>query len=336
MALKQYLRGVMKRSNWILSIAALLFILALTAIISIFIGTVRISPFAQWQDYYGTIIYDIRLPRIFLCIIVGAGLAVAGAIFQGLLRNPLADPFIIGTSSGAGLGAVIAIFLGVSLSNLGIPLFAFLFALLSIILVYNIAGTQGKTSIQTLLLAGIIVSSFLSALMMLIMSLNRKEISNILFWIMGNLTENNTGLIKVCGIFVLLSIFIVMLFARDLNIMSLGEETAGQLGIETEKTKKFLFVLASLIVGAVVSVSGMIGFVGLIVPHITRMIVGPDHRILIPSSALAGAILLIIADTIARTIASPVEIPVGIVTALFGAPFFIYLLRKSKRVPGIK
>ncbi len=311
-------------------------ILALAAYISVFIGTVKISPFTQWQDYYRTIIYDIRLPRVFLCIIVGSGLAVAGAIFQGLLRNPLADPYILGTSSGAALGAIIAIMLRINMFFFDLPLFSFLFALLSIILVYNIAGAKGRTSIQTLLLAGIIVSSFLSALIMLAMSLSRRETHDIIFWIMGNLTENNFSLIKIVGTLVVSGIVTVMFFARDLNVMSMGEETAGQLGIETEKTKKFLFIISSLIVGAVVSVSGMIGFIGLIVPHIVRMITGPDHRILIPSSALVGAIVLIAADTIARTVVAPLEIPVGVVTALFGAPFFIYLLRKGKRVSGVK
>jgi len=319
----------MKKNNWILTLFVLGIILLATGFLSLFIGTVKISPFSSLDENSRTIIYSIRMPRIILGIIVGAGLAVAGAVFQGLLRNPLADPFILGTSSGAGLGAVIAIMLGMNASSLGLPLFAFLFALLSIIIVYNIAGSKGKTPVQTLLLAGVIVSSFLSAFIMLVMSINRKETDDIIFWLMGSLSENNMGLIRTSAIFVFLSICVIMLFSRDLNVMTLGEESAGQLGIEIEKLKKLLFLVASLIVGAVVSVSGMIGFVGLIVPHIMRRVVGPDHRVLVPSSALAGMILMIIADTIARTIISPLEIPVGVVTALFGAPFFIYLLKKK-------
>jgi len=317
------------RRRWLVSMIILVFILVFTFFASLFVGTVKISPFGFIGDEAWTILYGIRLPRIILGITAGAGLAVAGTIFQALLRNPLSDPYILGTSSGAALGVVLCISCGINIPGVGLPIAAFLFALLSIVMVYNIARTCGKIASQTLLLSGVIASTFFSALMMLIMSLRSKEIYEITFWIMGNLAQTDFNLIKVVSVYTFIGITVSYFFARDLNVLSFGEETAHQLGIEVEKTKKILFFLASLIVGGVVSVSGMIGFVGLIMPHIIRKITGPDHRILIPASALSGAIFLLIADAIARTVASPLEIPVGVITALFGGPFFVYLLKKK-------
>ncbi len=321
---------MLRFKKWMIILGVLLVILFLTGIISLFTGAVNILPFGMWPEFYETIIFKVRLPRILLSIIVGIGLAVSGVVFQGLLRNPLADPYILGTSSGAALGASIALLLGLDSFVYSLPLIAFLFSLLSLMLVYTISSSGGRIQLQVLLLAGVIVSTFLAALVMLIMSLAKRETHEIIFWIMGNLGETNYTFIKIVGIFVLLGSGLIYIFARELNIICLGEEKARYLGIEIEKLKKILFVITSLIVGAVVSISGMIGFVGLIIPHILRLIVGPDHRILIPASALVGAIFLIISDTLARTIAAPVEIPVGIITALFGAPFFIFLLAKKK------
>ena len=321
----------MKRKKYLI-IPVLFLLLVLACGISMFTGTINIKPFSKLSEQDIMIIMNIRLPRLLLGIIAGTGLSVAGAIFQGLMCNPLADPFILGTSSGAGLGAVIAIILGLSSTKIGIPAFSFLFALFSLIIVYNISGTRGKsrTSMQSLMLAGVIVSSFFSAVMMLVMSMNRKDIGDMVFWIMGNLLETDYTLIGISGALVVISAVGLMFYSRDMNVLTLGEETASQLGIDVDRTRKTLFLISSLLVGAVVSVSGIIGFIGLVVPHIVRLVTGPDHRILVPSSAIAGSILLVLSDTLARTVAAPLEIPVGVVTAMIGAPFFLYLLRKRK------
>ncbi len=316
--------------KWIIILIILVIVLILTGIVSLFIGTVNILPFTSWPEFYKTIIFKVRLPRIILSIIVGIGLAISGTVFQGLLRNPLADPYILGTSSGAALGASLALLLGLDSFVYSLPILAFLFSLIALILVYGIAHSGGRVQLQVLLLAGIIVSTFLASLVMLMMSLGRRETHEIIFWIMGNLGQTNYVFIKIVGILVLVGSCLIYIFSRELNVICLGEEKAQYLGIEVEKIKKFLFIITSLIVGAVVSISGMIGFVGLIIPHIVRLILGPDHRILIPASAFVGAIFLIISDTLARTIAAPVEIPVGVITALFGAPFFIFLLCRQK------
>lgn len=316
--------------KWIGKIGILILLLLVVALICLFLGTVHILPFSKLGQIERTILLEVRFPRILMGIIVGAGLAISGVIFQALLRNPLADPYLLGTSSGAALGITLGIFLGLQGASFSLPLAGFGFALLSLGLVYNIARTNGRLPLHTLLLSGIIVSAFFSALVMLIMSLAKKQTYEAIFWLMGNLTETNFLLIKVVGGYVLVGGIITWCFWRDLNIISLGEEQAQHLGIEVERVRKILFVLASLIVGAVVSVSGMIGFVGLIIPHMVRMIVGPDHRILIPASGLVGATFLMLTDTLARTIASPVEIPVGVITALCGAPFFIWLLIRKK------
>ncbi|MFH1239265.1 MAG: iron chelate uptake ABC transporter family permease subunit [bacterium] len=317
--------------KWILILGVLLVVLLLAGVVSLFIGVVNILPFGRWPDFYQTILFEIRLPRILLGCIVGAGLAVSGAVFQGLLRNPLADPYILGTSSGAALGASLGLLLKLDSFSYGLPLTAFLFSILALMLVYGIANSGGRMQLQVLLLAGVIVSTFLAALVMLVMSLAKREVQEIIFWIMGNLGQTDYVFIRVVGIMVLAGCAGVYVFARDLNIISLGEEKAVYLGIEAEKVKKILFVVTALIVGAVVSISGMIGFVGLIIPHLVRLIVGPDHRILLPASGLVGAIFLILSDTLARTIAAPIEIPVGVITALFGAPFFIFLLIRQRK-----
>lgn len=319
----------MRLKRWLIILGVLLVVLLLTGLVSLFVGTVNILPFGSWPDFYRTILFKIRLPRILLGCIVGAGLAVSGTVFQGLLRNPLADPYILGTSSGAALGASLGLLL--RLDSFVLPMVAFLFSVLALFLVYGIAHSGGRIQLQVLLLAGVIISTFLASLVMLLMSLAKRETQEIIFWIMGNLGQTNYAFIKMIGIMVLAGSLLVYIFARDLNIISLGEEKAHYLGVETEKVKKILFMVTALIVGAVVSISGMIGFVGLIIPHVVRLIVGPDHRILLPASGLVGAIFLIISDTLARTIAAPIEIPVGVITALFGAPFFIFLLIKQRK-----
>lgn len=283
-----------------------------------------------------SIIWNIRLPRVLLGALVGASLSTAGASFQGMFKNPMADPYIIGISSGAALGATIAIILKLNFSLLGfsaISIAAFLGGLFAVGLVYNIARIKNQIPVTTLLLSGVAIGQFLTAIMSFLMVIYNKDMAKIIYWTMGNLSGKGWNPIITLSIPVVTTILIISFFARDLNIMLTGEESAESLGVDVEKTKIYILLLGTFMTSIVVAVSGIIGFVGLIIPHIVRIIIGPDHRVLIPASALLGGIFMIFADTIARMIISPIEIPVGIITALFGGPFFIYLLRaKMKRI----
>lgn len=284
-------------------------------------------------DTHQTIIWSIRLPRVLLGVLVGASLAIAGAAFQGMFKNPMADPFVIGISSGAALGAAIAIILRISLPFIGISsisIFAFAGALITVFTVYNISRIKDKVPVTTLLLAGIAIGQFLTAIMSFLMVVYSNDMAKIIYWTMGSLAGKGWEPLLRISLPVILSIILINFFARDLNIMLTGEDSAKSLGINVEKTKMYVLILGTFMVSMVVSISGIIGFIGLIIPHIVRIIIGPDHRVLLPASALAGGIFMIFADTIARTIISPVEVPVGIITALFGGPFFLYLLKKTK------
>ena len=288
-------------------------------------------PFQGWSDTEKIIILQIRLPRIILAGIVGASLSVAGVVFQALFRNPLADPYILGISSGSAVGAILAILLGTGLSFLSIPAASFCGALITIFLVLGIGKTGYGFQTNTLLLAGVIVGAFFSAVIMFLVSITRDErVHSILFWLMGDFSLSKYSEIMVVLPLVTIGFFIIYFYAHPLNLIVTGEESALQLGIEVEKVKRLLLIAASLMTGVVVSVSGVIGFVGLIVPHMIRMMFGSDHRLLLPASALFGLTFLIIADTIARTVIAPVELPVGVVTAIFGAPFFVFLLQRRR------
>lgn len=288
---------------------------------------------AGLQLEHQTIIMTIRFPRVILTALVGAGLALAGASFQGLFRNPMADPYIIGVSSGASLGAVISILiqpmLAISLKY-GLPLFAFVFAILTILLVYQLGRVGDRVPVMTLLLAGIAVQTLLSALVSLGVFFSGNQLHQVVFWLMGGFSGRGWDYVLLFIPYALVGAIIILIYARELNALLLGEEPAQHLGIEVESVKTRLLVAAALLTGACVSVSGQIGFVGLVVPHIVRLLFGSDHRTLLPSAALFGAAFLLIADTLARVIMAPAEIPVGIVTALVGGPFFIYLLRRQK------
>lgn len=286
----------------------------------------------SWSIAEETIVYQIRLPRILLGASVGAALAIAGATMQGLFKNPMADPFIIGISSGAALGASLAIVLGADAFGIyAIPLMAFLGATTAAFVVYNIARVGGKVPVETLLLAGIAVGAFLSAATSFMMYISGERLHQIILWMMGGLWVSNWAQVQMALPLICAGMLALYLFAKDLNVMLLGEEPAQHLGIGVESLKKIVLVCASLVTAVAVSVSGLIGFVGLIIPHMVRILTGPDHRILLPASALVGSIFLVWADTLARTIITPTELPVGIITALFGAPFFVYLLRTRKR-----
>lgn len=281
------------------------------------------------------IILNIRLPRVLLAALVGASLAVAGATLQGLFRNPLVDPYIIGVSSGAALGAAVAIVSGLALGIAGfgaVPVLAFAGGLLTIVLVYHLSRQGNTIPVMTMLLAGIAVGAFLSALVSLLIFFSGERLHQVVFWIMGGLGGARWSYLEVMLPYVLLGCGCIYFFSRELNAMLLGEDTAHTLGIDPEKIKKLFLIAASLLVAAAVSTSGVIGFVGLVVPHIVRLLAGPDHRFLLPAAALCGAIMLVAADTLARTIIAPAELPVGIITALLGAPFFLFLLRKRKKI----
>ena len=338
-----------RNAKWLLWLGALLLLLILVIVVSSGLGVARIGPsrilrivFSRipfvnieknWGDRDELILMEWRLPRILIACVVGAGLALAGVVFQALLRNPLADPYILGVSSGGSLGAVIAIILGIgSIKGLStLPFFAFMGAVSTMFLVYGIARVGGRVPTHTLLLAGVIVNSFFSAIIMFLVSIVRAtETHKFLLWSMGNLTPVETKLTIISMSLIVLGGLALYYHAQSFNLFSFGEESAAQLGVEVERVKRISFVLASLITGAAVSVCGIIGFVGLIVPHMVRMTIGADHRILMPASALVGASFLIAADTVARTITAPAEIPVGVVTAICGGPFFIYLLRRRR------
>jgi len=279
----------------------------------------------------GLIILSVRLPRILLAGLVGAALAVAGCSFQALLRNPLADPYILGVSSGSALGAVSAILAGLSTASFGMPLASFSGAIVTVMLVFHVGRVGWGLHTNTLLLAGVIISAFFSAIIMFLISVAQNDdLSKIVFWLMGDFSFSNYRFILIILPYVLGGIGVLYSYARGFNLMVMGEETAIQLGIDVERLKKVAYIFASLITAAAVSVCGLIGFVGLIIPHAVRILFGPDHRLLIPASALVGASFLICSDTIARTIAAPTELPVGAVTATFGAPFFIYLLKRRR------
>lgn len=280
------------------------------------------------------IITNIRLPRIFMAALIGAGLSVVGASFQAIFKNPMADPYVLGISSGAALGAAVAIVMGLQVIFLGMNLvtvFAFFGAILTTIIVYSIAKTGTKIPTNVLLLAGVSVSFLLSSLISLIMIFNREQVEQIVFWTMGSIASANWKQVLSLLPFIILGCILMIIYARDLNIMLTGDETASSLGVDVDKVKKILLVISSIIVAACVSVSGIIGFVGLIIPHMLRLLVGPDHRTLLPFSTIGGAIFMIIADTLARILVPPAEIPVGAITSVFGAPYFIYLLIKNKK-----
>jgi len=301
------------------------------------LGLTFFKPEERWSATFETIVFAVRLPRLILAALVGAALASAGVVLQGLLKNPLADPYILGISSGAALGATLAILLGVGSSLFGsytLPAMAFFGAIITIFIVYNISRVGQQVPMGNLLLAGIAVGAFFSALVTLVMVFSGADLHAVIFWLMGGLANRGWGHVKAILPYFLVGIIPIYLTRRKLNLLLLGEEAAQHLGVEVETLKVILLGAVTLMVAASVSVSGIIGFVGLIIPHIFRLLAGPDHRILLPLSALGGAIFLVLMDTLARTAAAPLEIPVGVITALWGGPFFIYLLRKKKSTVG--
>ncbi len=275
------------------------------------------------------VIVDIRLPRVVLAALVGSCLASAGVLYQALFRNPLADPYILGMSAGAGLGAVIALTLtaGATALRFGlVPAGAFVGAILTIIVVVRLASLRGVLDVTSLLLAGVALSYVLAALSSFIMVFFRESMTSVVFWMMGGLTGASWPYVRMVAPMLVLGLAVPLFATREMNILLLGEERAAELGVDVERFKRVLLTAGSLLVAGAVSVSGLIGFVGLMTPHMVRLVLGPDHRVLLPASAIGGAVVMVLADLAARTVLAPVELPVGIVTALVGGPFFVWLL----------
>lgn len=281
-----------------------------------------------------TIITRLRLPRVIVGGLVGAGLSVTGTAFQGIFKNPLADPYTVGASSGGALGAALAIILKSKIGFGGLSIvsvFAFAGSLLATLTVYILGKVGGKVSTTAVILSGVALNALLSSLMSIILLFNKEQMSQIIYWTMGSFSASNYDQVVILLFGVILGIAILYIYSRDLNVMLLGEESAKVLGINTDRLKIIILFTGAFITGLCVSVSGIIGFVGIVIPHIIRIILGPDNRIIIPFAAIGGAMFLIAADTISRILIPPVEIPVGILTSAIGGPFFIYILLKNKK-----
>ena len=330
-------------------IPALVVLLLAAVVVNIGVGAVAISPpqaaaillahagvetgidYSPQQD---AVLWAIRLPRVLLALLVGAGLGLAGASLQGVFRNPLAEPALIGVSSGASVGAVAPIvFWFTLLGRASLPLAAFAGALLTTLLVYATSRSEGRTPVETLILMGIAVNAVAGALTGYLTFLaDDQQLRSIVFWSLGSLGGATWEVVKAVLPFIGVGLLLTPRWGRALNLLVLGEREARHLGLNTERTRFVLIALAALMTGAAVAVAGIIGFVGLVVPHLVRLIAGPDHRLLLPASALGGALLLLLADLAARTLVTPAELPLGVVTALLGGPFFMWLLYRAKRM----
>ncbi len=336
------------------AVPGLAILLGVVFLLAVGLGTVWISPattlrLLAWKlglagqpadvpASAGVILFELRIPRVLLAVVVGAALAASGAVFQALFRNPMADPAIIGVSSGAALGAIAVIVLGggVLVGGLGVPVAAFAGALAVSFLVYRLARIGPAVQVATLLLAGIAVAAVVSAVISLVMAFAGQEIRSIYFWLLGGLAGRGWGALATSVPLVAVGAVLTLTTVRDLNLMALGEERAAQLGVEIERFKRRSLATGALLAAAAVSVAGVIGFVGLMTPHILRLVLGADHRRLVPASILGGAAFMVLADLAARTVRAPEEIPVGAVTALLGGPFFLYLLRRERRGAGAR
>ncbi len=330
--------------------------IALTAsfLVAVAVGAVWISPWSTvrlvaWKLGLSgrpagvprsteVIVLELRLPRVVLAAVVGAALAASGTVFQGLFRNPLADPAIIGVSSGAALGAILVIVtVGAgTLGTLGLPAAAFAGALLTAFAVYRLARIGPSVHVATLLLAGVATAAVISSAMSLVMSLSGEQIRDIYAWLLGGLVAEGWRSVAIVTPAVVAGVALAALTAHDLNLVALGEERAAQLGVEVDRLKRWAIAVGALLAAAAVSVAGVIGFVGLMTPHLLRLAIGADHRRLLPASLLAGGTLLVLADLAARTVLAPQELPVGVVTALLGGPFFLFLLRREGRRAGVR
>lgn len=331
----------------ILRVGLLLFLLALAiALVSLAVGPGQGDPLVLLQRLLRTgqgltggltetdrsILFSIRLPRILMAGIVGAALALAGAVFQAVLRNPLADPYILGVSGGAAVGAVSGILLGMGALPFGVSAMAFAGGLLSMFSVFSLARGRFRLWPQTLLLTGVVVNALCNAVLMFLLTIaSSTDLHSVMFWLMGDLGLAGRGDILFSSVFLALFFVVLYVEARPLNLLVVGEDAARQLGVSVARTRRILLAAASLMTGLAVSVSGTIGFVGLLIPHLMRLAFGPDHRLLLVTSLLFGAGFLMLADTAARLVLAPTELPVGVITALCGAPYFLYLMHRKGR-----
>jgi len=314
-------------------------LLVVVALVSVAVGPTGVSLGELWGvltspgrpdlEMPRLIILDIRLPRVLLALIVGAGLSIAGTTFQAMLRNPLAEPYILGISSGGTIGAVLAIAIGTGLTQFATPVMSFAGSGLVMLLVFALGRRRGFMDPHALLLSGVMVGAFFNAIILLVVSLLHQELRTAFLWLLGNLSDADFGSLLLVGPLIVLASALLMMQGRSFNLISTGDETATYLGVDVPLVQKRSYLLASFITGLAVSVSGVIGFVGLLVPHSCRLLFGPDHRLLLPASFVAGGIFLILCDLLSRIVLAPAEIPVGAITALVGAPLFIYLLKRS-------
>jgi len=322
-----------------LVLASLSVLLLGVAILSLSVGSSGVSLRELWMlvageswknaDIAYQILVMIRLPRILLAVAVGAGLSVAGATFQALLRNPLAEPYVLGISSGGTVGAILALMTGIGLAQITTPLFSFGGSLTVTALVLALGKRRGFMDPHSLLLSGVMVGAFFNAIVLLVVAIFNQEMRTAFLWLLGNLSNAEMSSVAIVGPLIVLSSVALMAFGNDFNLIATGDESALTLGVEVPVVRRRAYLLASLITGLGVSVSGVIGFVGLLVPHACRLMFGPDHRLLLPASFLLGGSFLVICDLLARTVMAPSEIPVGAITAVVGAPLFIYLLKRD-------
>ncbi|PZD96231.1 iron ABC transporter permease [Paenibacillus sambharensis] len=286
----------------------------------------------QWTRLEEAVVLQVRLSRVILAVLVGACLGLAGAGFQGVLRNPLADPYTLGVASGSSVGAAFIILMGFQavLGMWTVPAIAFATGLATLLAVFWLGRTEGRVELETLILSGVIIQAFLGSFVSLMISMSNSVVNEILYWLMGSLAKRGWEHVLLMIPFALLGLPAIAAFAQPMNLMVLGERQAAHLGVRVERTKLAVLVISTLLTAAAVSVTGVIGFVGLVVPHLVRLIAGPDYRLIVPLSALLGGIYVLWADTLARMALSPKEIPLGVLTALVGAPFFAYLLKRRK------
>ncbi|MDD5730507.1 MAG: iron ABC transporter permease [Candidatus Omnitrophica bacterium] len=307
----------------------LLLLLCAAIILALAKGAVNI-PLSGLLLKENQVVFNMRIFRIIVAVLAGSGLAVSGIALQAILRNPLAEPYLLGTSSGAGLAAVTWLVLG--LSRVYIPLAAFLGAVISIILVYNLAQERGRVSDKSLILSGVIVSiAFSSLIVFLVFLSGNRAAHEMTWWLWGSFQVYDYKLVGLVALPVILGICALYLFSQDLNAISMGEEEATHLGIDTQNIKKLVILITALITASLICICGIIGFVGLIVPHMMRLVFGPNHKVLIPAACLAASVFMVVCDLISRTLFAPAEIPVGVITAVIGAPVFIILLKRDKR-----
>ena len=315
-----------RKGGWV--VAALAAVLAAAMVGCAMLGVVRF----EWEEMWSSpIFWNLRAPRIVLSVFVGAGLSVCGAAYQSVFRNPLTDPYVLGVSSGASVGAAVAILLGLEAYMLGVGASALVTGLLTVVAIYRIASIGNRMHTTTLLLTGVCITFLMSAVISFLMVLRQDKMDSIIFWTMGSFASASWLDVAVVAPVVVAGVCVVLFYCRDLNLLLAGSETAKSLGVEVERVKRVLLLSTTLMVAFCVATCGVIGFVGLVVPHCVRLVMGPDNRRVVPCAIFAGGLFLLLCDTLARTVLMPAELPVGSLTALVGAPLFIYLLYKNKK-----